>query len=262
MSQVQPPYFFPEVLRSVWKERDRERHFGIDANDRGFLRNLPLSSHEVRGKQVPPMIAQTLWLNKNSPTEQELVGSFMMSSTGTYTRAFLYTPYGGLEKFDSRTLLLSELTERLKTPAKADELLQFIALGTRSGLKLSSPLVLTPVDIEGDVFDQQRKAVEQQQTLNLQAVLAELVKLPSLDMMLQSLLRSVFHPLFPGLEPSQTRINLFKLLSTEGKPRQWVNSLSISEALLMLYRQQAWPAGQTREYSHPYAITAANNATR
>ncbi len=48
MSQVQPPYFFPEVLRSAWKERDRERHFGISANDRKFLRSLPLSSDEER----------------------------------------------------------------------------------------------------------------------------------------------------------------------------------------------------------------------
>ncbi|MGY2254209.1 dermonecrotic toxin domain-containing protein [Pseudomonas reactans] len=262
MSQVQPPYFFPEVLRSGWKERDRERHFGINANDRRFLLNLSLSSNEVRRKQSPPMIAQSLWLNKNSPTALELVGSFMMSSTGTYTSAFLYTPYGGLEKFDSRALLLSALTERLKTPAKADELLQFIALGTRSGLKLDTPLVLTPVDIEGDVFDEQKKSLNHQQTLNLQAVLAELVKLPNLDTMLQALLRSVFHSLFPRFDPNRTRVNFFKLPPTEGGPRQWVNSLSISEALLMLYRQQAWPVGQTREFFHPQSVTASNDATR
>ncbi|MGY2137466.1 dermonecrotic toxin domain-containing protein [Pseudomonas reactans] len=262
MSQVQPPYFFPEVLRSAWKERDRERHFGISANDREFLRSLPLSSDEERRKQVPPMIAQTLWLNKNSPAELELVGSFMMSSTGTYTSAFLYTPYGGLEKFESRALLLSELTERFKTPAKADELLQFIALGTRSGLRLPRTLLLTPVDIEGDVFDEQIKSLDHQQTRNLQAVLAELVKLPNLDTMLQALLRSVFYPLFPRLDPNRTRVNFFKLPPTEGGPRQWVNSLSISEALLMLYRQQAWPVGQTREFFHPQSVTASNDATR
>ncbi|NWC85157.1 hypothetical protein HX793_27955 [Pseudomonas reactans] len=262
MSQVQPPYFFPEVLRSGWKERERERHFGINANDRRFLRNLPLSSNEVRRKQSPPMIAQSLWLNKNSPTALELVGSFMMSSTGTYTSAFLYTPYGGLEKFDSRALLLSELTERLKTPAKVDELLQFIALGTRSGLKLPRPLVLTPVDIEGNVFDEQKAAIDHQQTLNLQAALAELVKLPSLDTMLQALLTSIFRRHFPRIEPSRARINFFKLPPTEGEPRQWVNSLSISEALLMLYRQQAWPVGQTREFFHPQSVTASHDATR
>jgi len=260
MSQVQPPYFFPEVLRSGWKERERERHFGINANDRSFLRNLPLSSNEVRRKQTPPMIAQSLWLNKNSPAALELVGSFMMSSTGTYTSAFLYTPYRGLEKFDGRALLLSALTERLKTPAKADELLQFIALGIRSGLKLDTPLVLTPVDIEGDVFDEQKKSLNHQQTLNLQAVLAELVKLPNLDTMLQALLRSVFYPLFPRLDPNRTQVNFFKLPPTEREPRQWVNSLSISEALLMLYRQQAWPVGQTREFFHPQSTTASNNA--
>ncbi|WP_421558531.1 dermonecrotic toxin domain-containing protein [Pseudomonas canadensis] len=262
MSQVQPPYFFPEVLRSAWKERDRERHFGISANDRKFLRSLPLSSDEERRKQVPPMIAQTLWLNTNSPAELELVGSFIMSSTGTYTNAFLYTPYGGLEKFESRALLLSELTERFNTPAKADELLQFIALGTRSGLRLPRTLLLTPVDIEGDVFDEQKAAIDHQQTLNLQAALAELVKLPSLDTMLQALLTSVFHSLFPKLDPNRARVNFFKLPPTEGEPRQWVSSLSISTALLMIYRQQTWPVGQTREFFHPQSITTSNDATR
>lgn len=262
MSQLQAPYFFPEVLRSGWKERERERHFGINANDRGFLRSLPLTSNEARRKQTPPMIAQSLWLNKNSPTAVELAGSFMMSSTGTYTSTFLYTPYGGLEKFDSRALLLSELTERLKTPTKADELLQFIALGTRSGLQLGAPLVLTPVDIEGDVFDEQKKSLDHQQTFNLQAALAELVKLPSLDTMLQALLTSVFHPIFPRLDPNRTRVNFFKLPPTEGEPRQWVNSLSIGEALLMLYRQQTWPVGQTREFFHPQSITASSDAAR
>ncbi len=262
MSQLQPPYFFPEVLRSGWKERERERHFGINANDRGFLRSLPLTSNEARRKQTPPMIAQSLWLNKNSPTAVELAGSFIMSSTGTYTSAFLYTPYGGLEKFDSRALLLSELTERLKTPTRADELLQFIALGTRSGLQLGAPLVLTPVDIEGDVFDEQKKSLDHQQTFNLQAALAELVKLPSLDTMLQALLTSVFRRIFPRIDPSRARINFFKLPPTEVEPRQWVNSLSIGEALLMLYRQQTWPVGQTREFFHPQSITASSDAAR
>ena len=262
MSQVQPPYFLPEVLRSAWKERDRERHFGINANDRHFLRTLPLASDGARRQQTPPMLAQSLWLNKNSPAALELAGSFMMSSTGTYTAAFLYTPYGGLEKFETRALLLSELTERLQNPNAADDLLAFIALDKRASLKLDTRLVVTPEDIEGDVLDAQKKALERQQTLNLQAAHAELVKLPSLDTLLQALLTSVFRPLFPRLDPGLTRVNFFKPPPTAGDPRQWVNSLSISQALLLLYRQQAWPVGQTREYFHPQSIGASNDATR
>ncbi|MBF6029502.1 hypothetical protein ICY20_17275 [Pseudomonas sp. P115] len=262
MSQIQPPYFLPEALRSAWKERERERHFAITANDRGFLHSLLLSSNEARRKQMPPMIAQTLWLNKNSPTAVELAGSFIMSSTGTYTSAFLYTPYGGLEKFESRALLLSELTERLKSPSTADDLLAFIAMDTRSRLKLEQPLVLTPEDIEGDVFDEQEKTLNRQHTLNLQAALAELVKLPGLDTMLQALLKSVFHPLLRGLDPNLARVNFFKLPPNEGEPQQWANSLSISETLLMLYRQQAWPVGQTREFFHPQFAMLSKDATR
>ncbi|MCD7082142.1 hypothetical protein LRQ11_26400 [Pseudomonas sp. MAFF 311095] len=118
MSQVQPPYFFTEALRTGWKERERERHFSITAKDIGFLRNLSFATDATRRAQEPPMIAQALWLNKNTPSALELAGSFMMSSTGDYTPAFLYTPYGGLEKFDNRARLLVELTERLRTPHK------------------------------------------------------------------------------------------------------------------------------------------------
>lgn len=251
MSQVQPPYFFTEALRTGWKERERERHFSITAKDIGFLRNLSFATDATRRAQEPPMIAQALWLNKNTPSALELAGSFMMSSTGDYTPAFLYTPYGGLEKFDNRARLLVELTERLRDATQADDLLQFIALGTRAGLILDNRLVLTAEDIAQDVFQAQKKALDHQQTLNLQAVLAELVKLPSLETMLQDLLKSVFRPLLPTLDPSRARVNFFKVGSTDGEPRQWVNSLPITDALLLRYRQQAWPVGQTREFFHP-----------
>ena len=260
MSQVHPPYFFTEALRTGWKERERERHFSITAKDIGFLRNLSFTHDATRRAQEPPMIAQALWLNKNTPSALELTGSFMMSSEGDYTPAFLYTPYKGLEKFDNRARLLVELTERLRDAKQADDLLQFVALGTRAGLTLDNRLVLTSEDIAHDVFEAQKKALDHQQTLNLQAVLAELIKLPSLETMLSDLLKSVFRPLLPTLDPSRARVNFFKVASTDGEPRQWVNSLPITEALLLRYRQQAWPVGQTHEFFHPQSTAASKEA--
>jgi hypothetical protein len=262
MSQQHPAYFFTEALRTGWKERERERHFRITSTDVQFLRNLSFSTDAVRRDQVPPMIAQHLWLNKNSPAAVALAGSFMMSSTGNYTSAFLYTPYGGLEKFTDRAELLAALSERLKDPDKADELLQFVAMGTRRTLRLDSHLVVTPVDIEHDVFDEQKASLEQQHALNLQEILAELVQLPSLEKMLHALLKSVFSPLFPTLDPVPVQVSFFKQRPADDPIPQWVNSFTLTEALLLFYRQQAWPVGQTREYFHPHSIPASKQASR
>lgn len=251
MSQPLPPYFFPEALLAGAKTRERERLFGITPQDSAFLTNLFFATAAERREQRPPMLAKKIWLHRNTPDTVELAGSFTMSSTGAYKSAFLYTPYGGLEKFESHVQLLASLTERLKDPERCGALLHFISLHQQNTLKLDSSLVLSVEEIVLDVFVEQEKTLAFHQNKNLSAIVLELQKLPTLDSMLAILLKSTFHGVFPGIDPGVGYVNLFaQTLPQELMPR-WVESLKLSDMLLKLFREQTWPTGQTFEVFDP-----------
>lgn len=262
MSHTPLPYFFPEAMRVGWRALDRERQLNIDSRDIEFLGKVFFASDAGRRQQSPPMIAQRIWLNKNTVNAVELAGSFMMSSTSAYPHAWLYTPYGGLEKFDSPTHVLAALTQRLKIPTDATRLLCFLPLQQQASQVLDNHLVLTPEAMLDDVFGEQEKTLKRYQAVNRQALLAELKQLPSLGALLSNLLESICRPLFPGLAPSEAHVSFFARQPAGHTMPRWLDSLPLNDAVLLYYREQAWPAGQTRVFFHPKRPDDVNDPER
>ncbi|MHA6575883.1 dermonecrotic toxin domain-containing protein [Pseudomonas yamanorum] len=258
----QTPYFFPEAMRVGWRALDRERQLNIDSKDIEFLGKVFFASDAGRRQQSPPMIAQRIWLNKGAADAVELAGSFMMSSTSAYPHAWLYTPYGGLEKFDSPALVLTALKERLKKPADATQLLCFLPLMQQASQVLDDSLVLTPEFMVDDVFGEQENTLRHYQGKNRQALLAELKQLPALGSLLSKLLESICRPLFPGLDAGQAHVSFFARQPAGDALPRWLDSLQINDAVLLFYREQAWPAGQTREFFHPKQPADAKDPER
>ncbi|MDF3198878.1 hypothetical protein P3C29_09300 [Pseudomonas sp. 1912-s] len=251
MSHSSLPYFFPEALRDGWNVLERERRLGLDRKDHEFLGKVFFATDTARRQQSPPMIAQRLWLDKNTPNAAELAGSFMMSSNAVYPHAFLYTPYGGLEKFDNRAQALAALSERLKNPAQAALLLRFLPLQQQAIRAADNTPVLTTEAILGGVFEEQEKTLNAYQDKNRQAMLAELKQLPTLGTLLSQLLNVVCRPAFPGLDASAAHVSFFARQPVQGNTPRWLDSLHINDAVLLFYREQNWPVGQTREFFHP-----------
>ncbi|NWC94252.1 MULTISPECIES: DUF6543 domain-containing protein [unclassified Pseudomonas] len=262
MSQNPLPYFFPEALRDGWNVQDRERQLGLDRNDHEFLGKVFFATDTARRQQSPPMIAQRIWLDQHAPDALELAGSFMLSSTAAYPHAFLYTPYGGLEKFDNCGQLLTTLAERLKVPAQAARLLCFLPLQRQAPPAPDSTPVLTAEAILEGVFEAQEKTLNAYQDKNRQGMLDELKQLPALDTWLSQLLNSVCRPLFPGIDASTAHVSFFARQPAQGHTPRWLDSLQINEAVLLFYREQNWPVGQTREFFHPARPKAPTDTPR
>lgn len=254
------PYFFPEALLPITRKRpsERERARGFTVKDLDWLKHLLFASHADRSKQTDPMQVDRFLLHTpGSNTPVILAGAFMMGPTPEEKKVFLYTPYSGLEKFENAGELITELTGRLDTPATRIDLLRFLSIAQRAALKPGDKFTLTTSLIEGDVFEDQASTIRLYQSQNAQAMLAELLKLPTLTAMLNATLESALRKHFPGLDQSQTRMNSFIEEVAVDPPGDsvpaglWVDSAPLSEALLKFYQQQAWPLGRTREFFNP-----------
>lgn len=254
------PYFFPEaflpVTRNQPNERERARQFTV--KDLDWLKTLLLATHNQRSTPTEPMQVDRFLLNTpDNNTPLILAGAFMMGPTPDEQKVFLYTPYGGLEKFDNAGALMEELGNRLDIPAKRVELLRFLSIPQRAALKPGDEITITTSLIEGDVFEDQAATIRLYQGQNAQAMLDELLKLPTLTSMLNAILNSHLQQHFPGLDQSQTRMNCFieevPVHSQGDNPpvRRWVDSVALSEALLSFYQKQGWPLGRTREFFNP-----------
>lgn len=134
MTQVTPPYFFDEFLQTVKRKTPsaRARALGFSVKDLDWLHTLYYATDAARQNEVVhgyPMKVERLLANAGGKPAIVLAGAFMMSPTPDASKAVLYSPYGGLELFDSRADLLIEVQERLAHPAKREELMQFVPVG-------------------------------------------------------------------------------------------------------------------------------------
>jgi hypothetical protein len=257
MSTSVTPLFFPEALtsRGLWRELGQTH--GLTQRDFEWFSHIELATQALRDEQTPPMLAKRILLKIPGQEPVALAGSFLLTATPDDNGLILYTPYAGIKKFANR----SDLTEQLVTQLKAasednNDLLAFITLSQRKTVVDATDIELDFQTIEGDVFEDQRDTLSTQQQINDQALLDELKTLPSLTSLLDTLLSQQLAASFPGLDQRQTQVNFYPATTPENADdshpaRRWVNSLSLSEAVLLHYRHQCWPAGQSHDFSHP-----------
>ncbi|MCM2362295.1 DUF6543 domain-containing protein [Pseudomonas sp. SR18] len=252
MAHITPPYFLDEFLRPVRRKTptQRERALGLTVKDLDWLFTLYGANDAARQNPAMhsyPMRVERLLLNPTGQSAIALAGAFMMSPTPDDNKAVLYTPYGGLELFESRAFLLSELQERLTQPEQRVDLLRFLAISERDLLPVTARPAVTAEVILGAVMHDQEQAILAAQQKNVAWMLDELRKLPNLHSMLDTLLGIMARSYFPGLNQADTRVNFFSLASA-GENSRWVASDPLRDVLLRFYVNQAWPTDQTHTF--------------
>ncbi|RON80928.1 hypothetical protein BK670_12115 [Pseudomonas fluorescens] len=246
------PLLFPDILKAPGLHDDLGRTHGLNSKDFRWLAQVQLATHTLRSEQTPPMLAERILLNADKQTAVPLAGSFILSAGPDDDGVFLYTPYDGLKKYSDHRTLMDAVQTRVDNADETDDLLAFLSVSLRKELVEKRAITLSRETIEGDVFDDQQAAISQSQDTCARDLLDELKRLPSLTTLLESILDELLEPHFAGLQQSRTRVSFYlDSAPLSGDIRQWINSLSLSEALLLHFRRQGWPRGQTAEFSHP-----------
>ncbi|TMU83275.1 hypothetical protein FGA82_01260 [Pseudomonas fluorescens] len=265
MPESTPPLLFNEIFNSPGLWEGLGKTHGLDSKDFDWLANAKLGTQKLRDQQSPAMVAQRIQLNAGKLPAITLTGSFILSETCEKKRAFLYTPYDGIKKYESLTVLKSLLETRLNNAEEEDEILAFLALSERRQVVEQRGLTLTYETIADDIFDHQKNAILACQQINAEAVLSDLKQLPSLLSLLETILDDLLQDHFPGINQSRTRVNFYTdapsadTHSATTSARHWHASMSLSEAVLMFYRHQDWPANQLHEFSSPAHIATAGD---
>ncbi len=252
MSNPTAPLLFPDILQFPGRHADLGRTHSLNSKDFNWLAHVQLATHALRDKQTPPMLAERILLNADKQLAVPLAGSFILSAGPDDNGVFLYTPYDGLKKYSDHKALTKALQTRLDNADEKDDLFAFLTASLRKELVEKRGITQTRELIEGDVFEDQKDAINQSQEACARDMLDELKRLPSLTTLLEKILDELLEPHFAGLQQSRTRVSFFAdTAPLSGGVRQWVDSLSLSEALLLYFRRQGWPRGQTAEFSHP-----------
>ncbi len=249
MSTPTAPLLFPVIFDSPGLHVDLGPAHGLNSKDFDWLAHAQLATQSLRNKQTPPMLAERILLNADKQQAVPLAGSFMLSAGPDDNGVFLYTPYDGLKKFADRQALTDALQARLDNATENDDLLAFLSVSLRKELVEKRGITLTCETIEGDVFEDQQAAIGESLDRSARDLLDELKRLPSLATLLEKILDELLEAHFAALQQSLTRVGFYSTTSSEGK--QWVDSLPLSEALLLHFHRQGWPHGQTVEFTHP-----------
>lgn len=249
MSTPTAPLLFPVIFDSPGLHVDLGPAHGLNSKDFDWLAHAQLATQSLRNKQTPPMLAERILLNADKQQAVPLAGSFMLSAGPDDNGVFLYTPYDGVKKFADRQALTDALQTRLDNATENDDLLAFLSVSLRKELVEKRGITLTCETIEGDVFEDQQAAIGESLDRSARDLLDELKRLPSLATLLEKILDELLEAHFAALQQSLTRVGFYSTTSSEGK--QWVDSLPLSEALLLYFHRQGWPHGQTVEFTHP-----------
>lgn len=262
MTTDTPPLLFPEVLAAKRLDQLNSPH-GLTQADLDWLHHAALPNHTLRTAQTPPLCAETILFESAGNAPIPLAGCFALSARthadGPDTQpAFLYTHFDGITKFDSLASLEKKIDQMLENPTQRDDLFRLLSLSQRNELKGTTAIKKTRQTINGDVFKTLVESIEQAQSLNAQAMVNELIKLPALTSMLDQVLNEVAS----NFDHRQTRVTLSSGVDL-GNPKatQLTRSLSLSEAVLVYFHNQGRPAGHDVDFVHPQ-ITASPQNTR
>ncbi|MGW8466477.1 dermonecrotic toxin domain-containing protein [Pseudomonas sp. CLCA07] len=249
------PYFFDEAERAsnARQPGEREKALGFSLADLKWLKNVYLATEVARTAQKDPMYVYLLLLNRAGTPDIPLAGTFAMSrpDDGEVT---LYTPWRGLIKFADMDDLKSKLKEWLASDTSKHGLLRFLSIEQRCALCATGTPDISTTELEGAVFQDQQSRLERNQAQNIQTMMSELLKMPTLHSMLDDTLKNALHKPFPQLDQRLTRLKSF--ISTvsafdEGEYQHTISSLSLNDALLHFYLTNQWPAGDSRVFAHP-----------
>ncbi|MFJ2280265.1 hypothetical protein ACIOUG_03915 [Pseudomonas sp. NPDC087803] len=245
-----PPLLFSSFVDSpgLWPAL-RAAH-GLSLRDFQWLTDVQLATHLLRSQQTPPMLAHRILLNSEDPPNVTLAGSFILSPTPEDRGFMLYTPFDGLKKFATFRAVTEHLEQRLNQADETDRLLAFLAFSQRKRLLENGPVSVTYQLIEGDIFDEQRSAIEHCQQLNAQALLDELLRLPGLGTVLETLLEQQLSARMPGTDQAQTLVSFYTDVAP-GDAGHPLETLSLVNAVLRHYRQRGRAERQTRRFSNP-----------
>lgn len=249
MSSKTAPLLFPDILKSPGLHAGLAKVHGLNSKDFAWLAHVQLATQTLRSAQTPPMLAERILLNADKQLAVPLAGSFILGTGPDDNGVFLYTPYEGLKKYTDDKTLTKALQDRLDNAGEQDDLLAFLSISLRKELVEKRGITMTRKTIQGDIFEDQQSAISDAQKSCSRDLLDELKRLPLLTPMLEKILGELLRAHFGDVQQSLTRVNFY--VATPSDDRHWVDSLSLSEALLLYFRRQAWPPGQTVEFAHP-----------
>ena len=249
------PYFFDEarIASNARHPGDREKALNFTQDDLKWIQNVYLATDATRTAPKAPMEVSRLILSAPDMTDIPLAGTFAMSrpNDGEVT---LYTPWKGLTKFADIKDLKSKLKDWLASDTSKGELLRFLSIEQRCVLAAAATPDISTNTIEGAVFQDQQLTLDSNQTQNIKAMMAELLKTPSLQSMLNDSLNNALRKPFPKLDQRLTRLkSFFRTASTfdDSEDQHTISSLSLTDALLHFYLTNQWPTGDSRVFAHP-----------
>lgn len=252
MTTETTPLLFPEVLNATRLDQLTAPH-GLTQADLDWLHHVSLPSHAQRAAQIPPMSAETILLQAENKAPIPLAGCFTLralpDTDGTdHKSAFLYTPDGGITQFNDPQALENKIDEMLQDTAGRDDLFRYLSISQRSELNSTTDITRTSQIINEDVFKAHIESIEYAQRLNALAMVDELIKLPTLTSMLDQALNERL----PNFDQRQARVALRKgppLGDTLAIPV--TESIALSDAVLVYFHHQGWPAGHDVDLTHP-----------
>lgn len=252
MTTETTPLLFPEVLNATRLDQLTAPH-GLTQADLDWLHHASLPSHTQRVAQMPPMSAETILLQAEDKAPIPLAGCFTLKAlpdndAADHKSAFLYTPDKGITQFSDPQALENKIDEMLQAAAGRDDLFRYLSISQRSELNSTTDITQTSQIINEDVFKAQIESIEYAQRLNALAMVDELIKLPALTSMLDQALNERL----PDFDQRQARVALRKgvpLGDTHAIPV--TESIALSDAVLVYFHHQGWPAGHDVDLTHP-----------
>ena len=255
MTAPSMPYFFDEAqtASNAREPGNRENALNFTLDDLQWLKNVYLATEVARTAHNSPMHVSRLWLTVPDTADVPLAGAFAMGRPrdGEVT---LYTPWKGLIKFADMNELKHKLKEWLASPSDKVALLRFLSIEQRSAIAVATAPDISTTTIEGAVFQDQQLTLDNNQAQNIKTMMGELLKMPTLQSMLNDTLKNALHKPFPALDQRLTRLKTF--ISTVsafdgGDYEHTTSSLSLGDALLHFYLTNQWPPGDSRVFEHP-----------